>query len=316
MTTAAVEERRYAFRSMSTDVQAFIVCDASGCEQSSAAFPAVERTFHRAEAVLSRFCRQSELSRLNAGAGRPFQASSLLYGAVAQAIAAAQMTGGLFDPTILPDLEAAGYDRSFELLGDGASAGTGRRGIVCGWQAVQLCPDTRTILLPAGAALDLGGIGKGWTVDRAVRRLSAFAGYALDAGGDIRVGGRQADGSPWTIGIEDPRAPERDISVIELSDGAVATSTVARRRWLQDGRVRHHLIDPRTGRPADTGVLSASVVSGSVAKSETLAKAALLLGPRCGVELLDRTAGAQGMLVLEQGATVQTRGFEALRNAI
>lgn len=314
-----------SFRAMNTDVVAVVVADDH--DEADAALHDVEHLFTMTEAVLSRFRPESELSRLNHSAGTPVRVSPLLYAAVEVALAAARATNGLFDPTVLGALEAAGYDRSFELIAQRAArpasgeAENGQRdrsdawerhetpGMRPTWRDVRLDPRTRTISLPPDVGIDLGGIGKGWTVDRAADRLRRFRNFAIDAGGDIYASGVQADRSPWTIGVEDPRDARRDLLTLAIRDRAVATSTVARRRWHQDGRERHHLIDPRTGQPSQSAVLAATVVADSVARAETLTKAALLLGPGAGRRFLDAQPNAEGLLVLADGQIVQSDGF-------
>jgi len=299
---------------MNTGVEAVVVCVADRQREVEALLAAVEQRFELAEETLSRFRPRSELSALNASAGRPFHASPLLFSVVSEATAAARLTNGLFDPAILPMLVAAGYDRSFEEL-----EGERPRLHPCplpggGWEEIELDPECRTILLPPGVQLDLGGIGKGWTTDRAAEAMRPLQNFALDAGGDIAVGGHQADGSPWTVGVENPLQLDRDLIQVDLSDCAIATSTVARRRWRKGGREQHHLIDPRTGQPAKTGVLAATVIAGTVTRAETVAKAALLLGPKAGVDYLDGLEDVEGMLVLDGDRTELTAGFEALRH--
>ncbi len=319
---------------MNSDILAVVGCRDEG--RARAALAEVEATFAECERVLSRFRPDSELSRLNGGAGRPFRASPLLFQVVADALGAARDTDGLFDPTILGDLVAAGYDRSFELLrGDQANAASPFPGVGCpghpgapvppaergitrgrSWREGVLDRATRTILLPEGVGLDLGGIGKGWTVDRAVERLRPFGSFALDAGGDLYAGGSQPDGSPWTVGIENPFDPGSDLAVLAVADEAVATSSIGRRRWWKDGQERHHLIDPRTGQPARSGVVSATVVAPSVARAELLAKTALLLGPEEGARYLGGQPDAEGVLVLADGRVVLPPEIEKVHHAI
>ncbi len=300
------------FRAMNTDVQAVVVAAPASEATAVAALADVQRLFAQVEATLSRFRPESELSRLNAAAGRPWRASPLLFRAVAAALAAARDTGGAFDPTVLPALERAGYDRSFELIGlQAAPARPQPVGLPpYTWRAVRLSPHRRSITLPPGCRIDLGGIGKGLAVDAAARRLSGFAGYVVDAGGDIRAAGSQPDGSPWTIGVEDPRAPERDLLVLALHDRAVATSTVAHRRWFAHGRLQHHIIDPRSGRPAAGDVLAVTCLAPTTTRAETLAKAALVLGPHLGLRLLEAQADVAGLLVLADGRLATTRSLE------
>ena len=161
--------------------------------------------------------------------------------------------------------------------------------------------------LPEGVGLDLGGIGKGWAVDLSARLLSPFRSHAIDAGGDMYLAGVQADGSPWTVGVQDPSHSEEDLLVIAVSDRAVATSSVSRRRWINHGKEQHHLIDPRTGRPAKNGVLAVTVVADSVARAEVLAKAGLLLGPVLGPDFLARESGIEWIMV-HAGGQVEKSG--------
>jgi thiamine biosynthesis lipoprotein len=298
--TAQEIERR--FRAMNTDVHVILVCDGAGWKSGAeAAFLEVERLFASVEATLSRFRPESELSRLNRNSGAPFTASPLLFQVVAEALEAARATDGLFDPTVLRALEAAGYDRSFDDLREGIV----ERGPVLPatargqWRKVTLDPERRTIMLPEQCGLDLGGIAKGWTVDQAVHLLAGrgFRHFAVDAGGDLYAAGRQADGSPWHVGVEDPRAPERDLVLLQVEDCAVATSSICRRRWMRHGRAYHHLIDPRTGMPAQSGVLAATVLAPTVAWAEVLAKAVVFLGPHEGLRFLEQQPDAAGLLV-------------------
>src|SRR5262249_13693488 len=147
-----------------------------------------------------------------------------------------------------------------------------------GWEAIELDPAARSICLPEGLRLDLGGNAKGWAADRAVRRLARFGPALVDAGGDIALCGPRPNGDPWGIGVADPILPDRDLTLLRVASGGVATSGVDFRRWLRDGVWKHHLIDPRTGEPAETDLLSATVVAGSTADAEAAAKTVMLLG--------------------------------------
>jgi thiamine biosynthesis lipoprotein len=306
------------FRAMNTDVLAVVAVGVTEEAPAAVALEEIERLFASVEACASRFRPDSELSQLNRSAGRPFAASPVLYALVEAALQGAAETEGAFDPTLLDALERAGYDRSFDQLpderpspsegGGPTSEGDSPALPVAGaadWRRIRLDPEGRTITLPPGCRIDLGGIGKGWTVDEARARLreGGFRDFALDAGGDLYAAGRQGDGEPWSVGVADPDRPEQDLAVLAVDGRAVATSTTARRRWRIEGEARHHLIDPRTRRPAASGVVSATVEADSVARAEVLAKAALVLGPEEGRALLERR-GVAGLLVLDSGKLV------------
>lgn len=308
-----MEEFNRSFRGMNTQVRVVVVAEEKRQREADAALTNVEKLFARNEAVMSRFLPDSELSSLNSSAGTPFHASPTLFAVVSEALSAARATDGIFDPTVLGALLEAGYDRSFELIQEDTA---GQRMAAdlppsqpCRWQQIEMDPRRRAITLPKGCGLDLGGIGKGWTVDRAVDSLRLFPDFAVDAGGDLYAAGTQPDGSSWSVGVEDPFHPDRDLLVLEVADRAVATSTVSHRRWQKNGRQQHHLIDPRTGRPAESGVVAATVLADSVAQAELLAKVVLLLGPQGGQLLLQKQPGAEGLLVLATGELLSSPGF-------
>ncbi len=256
------------------------------------------RLFTTWEERLTRFSSTSELSRLNAAAGTAVPASPILYRVVAAALDAAAATGGLFDPTLLPQLRAAGYDRTFvELPADRpASAYPPEPGGA--WRDIELGQAAHTVRLPEGAALDLGGIAKGMAVDAALRRLVELGApaAAVDAGGDLAVHGLPPGLDGWPAVVETGHGQV----TLSLRSGALATSTVGRRRWRQGGEVQHHLIDPRTGRPADTAVWSATVAAGTCARADVAAKMALLLGDGPGQAFL-RSVGLAGLLTMVDG---------------
>ncbi len=323
-----MEELSRTFRAMNTDVVVIVGNPETLLVRATAAVDEVEKLFEANEAAMSRFRPESELSSLNRSSGKSFRASPLLFEVLRAAIDAARTTHGIFDPTVLSALVTAGYDRSFEFLkadgSDGHEAGGTRRAESsngpaqgsCSWRDIKLDDSSRSITLPRGCAVDLGGIGKGWTVDQAAAILQSFADFAVDAGGDIYAAGTQRDGSAWTIGVADPVHPDRDLALLAVSDRAVATSTVGKRRWLgSDGREMHHLIDPRTGQPSQGDVTSATVVAESVTRAEVLAKTALLLGSRDGESFLDNQQEIDWMLVLADGDTRRSAGLPEVEYA-
>jgi thiamine biosynthesis lipoprotein len=231
---------------------------------------------------------------LNAHAGRPVPVGGLLYRVLETALAAAGATGGVYDPTMAHQLARLGYDRSFERL----PATSPRRepaGPGGGWREVRMDPAARLVTLPPGVGVDLGGIAKGMAVDAAVERLGqdGLGPVMVNAGGDLRVGGRPPGGGDWWVAVDGRRGRLR----VPLAAGALATSGIARRRWSQEGERRHHLLDPRTGEPAFTGLWSVTAVAGSCAQAEVAAKAAFVLGRGPGTELL----GEQGLAGLFAG---------------
>lgn len=258
------------------------------------------------EQLLSRFRADSELSLLNR-TGYLSPTSPELWDVVQLALAHARQTKGLVTPTLLDALEAAGYDRSFEALQPQHSVPQVVTMAENAWQAIHCDPLTRSIRLPGGVRLDLGGSAKGWAVDQAVRRLASFGPALVDAGGDIAVTGPQADGSAWPIGVADPYRPEAQCDILLLTKGGVATSGIDYRRWQRGAHWQHHLIDPRTFTPADTDVLSATVVGPAVTDCEAAAKTVLLLGSQSGIAWLEARPTLAGIVVFNEG-TIQRSG--------
>jgi thiamine biosynthesis lipoprotein len=233
------------------------------------------------EARLTRFSESSELAQLNRSGGSWFHASPLLFGILQQAKALMEGTGGLFDPSILEALERVGYDRSMdEIRAEGIARTRQADEMPPGaLSSYELDPMEHAVRLPQGTRLDLGGIAKGWIAEEAAVRLSAFCGAcAVNAGGDLFSIGRPSQGLGWEIAIEDPRDESRFLGVLRAPPGAVATSSITKRRWLQDGIHRHHLIDPRTRLPAQTDLLSVTVVAPHATTAEVFAKALLIAG--------------------------------------
>jgi thiamine biosynthesis lipoprotein len=252
-------------------------------------------------ARLSRFLPSSELCALNADPRPVVPASPLLRSAVRAGLWAARRSGGLVDPCLLDALEAAGYVRSYEPSAHTPPA-TGapqpaephpdRR-----WRAVRVDDDAGTIARLPGLRLDLGGSGKGHVADLLVVRLAPFREWVVDCGGDIRVRGvREIEIARPATGPHEARGLAARVVV---RDGAVATSSVVTRAWtMPDGRPAHHLLDPSTGRPAWTGLLTATAFAPTTLEAETLAKVALLRGPGSARRML---AANGGVLVLANG---------------
>jgi thiamine biosynthesis lipoprotein len=168
--------------------------------------------------------------------------------------------------------------------------------------------------------LDFGGIAKGWAADQAVRRLAVHGPALVNAGGDIAVSGPRQSGDGWLIGIDAPLGLElpadTQLELIALRTGGVATSGRDYRRWQQNGAWQHHIIDPRSGVPADTDVLAATVIAPTAGDAEVAAKVVLLLGSSAGLDWLDARPALAALLVLETGEVLHSRRLPAfLENA-
>ena len=249
---------RRAFKAMGTDVE--LLLDAEPGERADRALDRAEQEFERLEQVMSRFRDDSELSRLNRD-GALDDASRDLVRVVELALEAREATGGRFDPTVHDAMVAAGYDRTFDAVAPDAASGERPPPAPCGGG---IHVDGKRITLEPGSRLDLGGIGKGYAVDRVAELLTVVGPCLVNAGGDLAV-----LGGSWPVGVTDE-------ITLELTRGGIATSGRDRRRWVRDGEERHHLIDPSTGLPATDAPLRVTVVAGCAAAAEVAAKAAFL----------------------------------------
>jgi FAD:protein FMN transferase len=264
----------------------------------------------------SRFLPDSDLCRVNAGAGRTVRVSVDTAQVVRRCIEAWRLTGGLFDPTVLAAVESAGYDRTFEEVADQSAAGeTAPATPSPGCRGIRVTVDELggTVRLPAGVRLDLGGIGKGFAADQVVYELrqQGADGACVNLGGDVRVSGTPPDGASWSVGVTDPWGdPDRDdLTVLAVGEGAVATSSRTRRRWRRGTSEMHHLIDPRTGEPARTGLAAVTVVAAETHWAEILAKSALVAGRDAGTRLLE-SHGLAALLVTDTGGLVRVGEME------
>jgi thiamine biosynthesis lipoprotein len=170
-------------------------------------------------------------------------------------------------------------------------------------------PRRRTITLPRGVRLDVAGVAKGWAADQAARRLGRFAPALVNASGDIAVSGPRADGSAWANSIENPFGGDDDLPLMLLAYEGEATSSRGYRRWLRGGKWQHHIIDPRTGAPAETDVFSATAIAPTAAEAEVAAKVAFILGSRAGTEWVDARPHLAAFVILENGNHVSSARF-------
>lgn len=268
------------------------------------------------EQVLSRFRDDSELARLNSSAGAWVPVGPVLWEVLQAALDAAHWSNGLVTPTLLAALEASGYVCSFDaggqaLAGHNGTAPASVPPSLNDWLQIRCDPATRSVWLPPAMRLDLGGIAKGWAADQTLQALCASGPLLVDAGGDIALSGPQLDGSPWPIGVANPACPAEALALLLIGRGGVATSGRDYRRWRHNGTWQHHILDPRTGQPAQTDVVSATVVAPTAATAEAAAKTVLILGSRAGLAWLERQPAYAGLLILEDGALLQSSRMQA-----
>jgi thiamine biosynthesis lipoprotein len=289
------------FRAMGTDM---LLCVDNGSEVPPTEMAEVPLWFEAWEQTLSRFRITSELSRLNQNSGQPVAVSETLWQIFHAALQAERKTDGLVTPTIANAVIEIGYDRDFsELTGQNLSPGQSAATQVTPLEFVSWDEATRTIYMPAGAYLDFGGIAKGWAAEQVVARIKHHGSVLMNCGGDISLSGTLLDGSPWEIGVFKPF--DRASGYVEMLylDHAcgVATSATDRRRWVQGGILRHHIINPRTGSPAFTDVVSATVIAPTAIDAESATKSVLIRGSQAGLAWVEDDADLAALLILENG---------------
>ena len=249
-------------------------CELLALGVGQAALERCEQRLRGEEARFTRFVKESELARLNAGDGRYVPVSPEMFAMLEAALWAYEESGGLVNAAILPALRAAGYDRPFGqgLTDQGSTEPMHVPGLP---EVLILDSATRSVALAPGAALDLGGIAKGALADLLIDELGDDA--VCNLGGDVRVRGNGPEGDGWHIGL-------CDRSAVAVRDGAVCTSGTTRRRW---GQSMHHLIDPKTGMPVKTDLAEVSVITDFALRGEVYAKCAMLLGASSGLAFLE-----------------------------
>jgi thiamine biosynthesis lipoprotein len=297
------------FRSMATDVTLRVVGAGSTGE---ATLDRAQQVVRRVATTCTRFDPSSPLMRANAAPRRWHEVPVELYDALREAVEAYRDTGGLFDPRVLDILVSWGYDRTLP-FGDGEVAVAGPVGRIAPapghkqWRP--RFDETRHAVRLGRVAVDLGGIGKGLAVRWAAQVLAGAGSATLvEAGGDLQAGGPGPDGDGWLVGVEDPRGGAEPVAVLRLADQGCATSSVRLRSWSVDGRPVHHLVDPRTGGPADGGLLSVTVVGADVARAEVWSKALFLAG-RAQVRRLADERGIAALLVDTDGVVGLSRAM-------
>ena len=281
------------------------------CDSPQNSLASLSARFEEWEQALSRFRGDSELCQLNQRAGTSVAVSQVLWDVFQAALTANQLTNGLVNPLILDALVYAGYDRSFDKLENmGSGLYPELDFSVPSFNDITTDATRHLITLAKGTRLDFGGIGKGWAAEQAVKALQVAGPVLVSAGGDIAVSGLCADGEPWSIDVEDPLHPGGYLETLYLERGGVATSGKDHRHWTKGGIQQHHIIDPHTGLPAETDILTATVIAPNAMNAEAMAKAVLISGSEAGMAWLESDDSLAGLLVLENGQQLYSKGLE------
>ncbi len=264
---------------------------------------------HELERLWTRFDSESDVQRLNWAEGTPTDVDPLTLRLIDELKKAAIVSGGDFDPTLLPALLEMGYTAS---LADPSRVTTLPASARAPGNLAGIVASGTTVTMPRGTTIDAGGMGKGLAGDivcARVLKLGAF-GVMTEFLGDIVVAGAAPDGVAWRLGIENPFDVSQELGQVRISRGAVVTSSQRKRRFGSDSR--HHLINPADARSAESDVQTATIIAGTGAHAEALSKSAFVREPQ---EFLDWLPGqnAAGLLVLEDGSQITSSNWETYR---
>ena len=253
--------------------------------------------FREIESRCTRYDPASELMQLCRQTGVAVPASPILFEALRFALDVAEETRGAFDPTIGHQMELGGFNREHrtrEIVQSGITPAAGTS-----WRDIRLNPVAQTVTLRRPLLLDLGAVAKGLAIDAAARELGPLRDFAIDAGGDLFLAGRNRNGEHWTAGIRHPREDNEIVCRLKVSGKAVCTSG--------DYERPNHILNPRTGQPA-TACVSATVIADTAMLADSLATAAFILGPKDGIDFL-HGVGVEGLVITPDLQQHQTKGF-------
>ena len=257
---------------------------------------------HSFEKQFSRFLPDSELTHFNQQAGQPVEVTKSFKRLLQTCQKFSQITDGLYNPFILPDLQKAGYVASWPKPDASTSQDYSHR---------QAAPIDQLIIkgdsaqIPVNSALDFGGIGKGYLLDELATGLKKqkVKAYWLSLGGDIVCAGNDLDGAPWQVAIANAQKPGEVVGHMSAATkgGAIATSGTTKRRGAKTGKQWHHIIDPRSGQPAQTDVVTASVSAATATEADVFAKCLVILGSQAAQQFAKQRALYSVILQTENG---------------
>jgi thiamine biosynthesis lipoprotein len=293
------------FSAMNTEIK-IVAID----PKNSSIVEQVRELFIESEERFSRFIESSELCSLNSS-GELINASDEMINILESCVRHHERTKGVFDPVVLSALELAGYDRSFELLNGKKASALATIAMSLNLRD-SLSIDRHFNRITTKSRLDLGGIAKGWTVDRASELMrTSCSGWLIDAGGDMFCGGDSPDENGWIVGIDDPFTDGELVDVVRLDESAIATSSTVKRSWTANAERRHHIIDPSTGQVSSSELAAVSVIAETAEHADVLAKCAVILGESSARELLYQS-DSEGRFTRNDGAYSSTDNWPSI----
>lgn len=277
-------------------------------EKANRAADLAFQEIRRIEQIMSTYLPESEISLINRSAGKDWRSvhPEILF-VIQEALGYSRLSNGAFDITFKPLTRLWNFEPGSrppdpkavrELLN------------LVDFKAVLIDKEDRVLLKKPGMAIDLGGIAKGYAVDRAMAVLEAqgITDAIINSGGDLRVIGRRTRKKRWRIGIQDPRNRDTVIETIDVSGGAVATSGDYEKYFIDQGIRYHHILNPKTGFPA-RGCRSVTVICPAAMMADAMATAVFVLGPEQGMELMETLPEVEGMIIDQDGQIQRSTGF-------
>jgi thiamine biosynthesis lipoprotein len=282
-------------------------------KETAAAFDTIEKEFRRLEDLMSNWREGSDIQKLNAGAGEhPVPVSPEIRELFRTANQISEWTNGKFDVTfgVMSGLWKFDYQNEDDTIPDPGEVARRRKFI--NYRDLKLDePKGTAFLIRRGMVANLGGIGKGYAVDRARNILEAagFRNFMIQFGGDMYVAGNAGD-RPWRLGIQDPRGTDNHIfASIELSDSTFSTSGDYERFFIKDGRRYHHIIDPATGEPS-VGCRSVTIIAKSATIADGLSTGVFIMGPEAGMALIEKLQDVEGVIVSSKNEVLVSSGLK------
>ena len=287
-------------------------------ENAASAVAEAEAALLRLENILSRFIPDSEVSMINQNAGKEYvDVSSETFEVLSCASRLSEISGGLFDITVGPLIDLWNYKHSFQVPEDEKIQ---HALSLVNYHDLMLNPDEQSAgLRRSEQSIDLGGIGKGYISDCLVKTLQKYGVVSafVNIGGNVSTLGNKPDGSSWSVGIRHPRHDGCLIGAVKVTGQAVVTSGDYERYFIDDtGKRRHHIINPTTGYPVESGLISVTVVADSAMIADGLSTAIFASGMDKGLGYLTRFPGVDVVLVDNRQRVFITRGLKDIYQTV
>ncbi len=274
---------------------------------------AVKKAFaeiKRIEKMMSEWEKGSELAQINRNAGRKaVKVSQEMLEIITKSVQFSRISRGAFDISWAALAELWDFNREKPVVPQKEKVAESVK--LIDYQKIAVDREISTVFLRVeGMRIGLGGIAKGYAVDRAIQALQqeGIKDAIVNAGGDLRVIGKK-DGQPWRVGVQDPRERGKILGVLEITDTSLASSGDYERYFIKDGIRYHHLLNPKTGFPAQ-GCRSVTVICSSALRADALSTAVFVLGPAAGLKLIEELSGVEALIIDQEGKMIMSKGME------